>query len=298
VHINPRISIVLPALNSERTLASAIASVQAQTFQDWELLVLDDGSTDSTVEIALSVGDSRIRVIADGTHRGLPAQLNRAVEMARGKYLARMDADDLAYPTRFQKQADFLDENPEVDLVAGWVTVFRSDGTLLGTRRAPTSHEQICARPWRGIPMAHPTWLGRVEWFRANPYREDQVRMEDRELLLRTYQSSRFAVIPEVVLAYREDSVSLKKIVQARRNTCRMAMWLAIQNGQFALAAKVIAGQCARLSMEIVAVPTGLTYKVLGSRARPATLQEKQDFQILWDSIRVTKPEHAEARSS
>lgn len=296
--INPMISIALPAFNSEPTLAAAIASLQAQTFGDWELLLMDDGSSDGTVEIARSFGDSRIHVIADGTHRGLPAQLNRAVQMARGKYLARMDADDLAYPARFQKQVGFLDDNPEVDLVAGWVTVFRSDGSLLGTRRAPVTHDQICARPWRGIPMAHPTWMGRIEWFLANPYKEDQVRMEDRELLLRTYQRSRFAVVPEIVLAYREDSLSLRKILQARRNTCRMALGLARRDKKFVLATKVIGGQCARSLMEVVALPTGLNYKILRSRAAQSTPEEGVHFNELWSSVGGGKPQHAAAGHS
>jgi|ERR1051326_3647103 glycosyltransferase involved in cell wall biosynthesis len=279
------LTVILPAFNSARTLGAAVASILTQSFVDWDLLVMDDGSSDSTVEIARSFGDSRIHVIADGIHRGLPIQLNRAVRMARGKYLARMDADDLAYPARFQKQVDFLDHNPEIDLVSGWMTVFRSDGTLLGTRRGPTAHEQICAHPWRGIPMAHPTWMGRIEWFRSNPYKYDQVRMEDRELLLRTYRRSRFGAIPEVLLAYREDSLSLKKLLQARRNTCKMAVRLAAQEKKYALAAKVIGGQCLRSLMEIVALPTGLDYKVLGSRALLATPEEARDFQALWARV-------------
>src|SRR6266851_3481475 len=124
--MTPKISVALAALNSERTLAAAIASLQAQSYGDWELLLMDDGSSDSTLKIAQSFQDLRIRIVADGVHRGLPAQLNRAVQIARGKYLARMDADDIAYPARLQKQVEFLERNPDVDLTAGWVTVFRS----------------------------------------------------------------------------------------------------------------------------------------------------------------------------
>jgi glycosyltransferase involved in cell wall biosynthesis len=291
--MNPKISVALAALNSERTLAAAISSLQAQSCGDWELLLMDDGSSDLTLKIAQSFQDARIRIVADGVHRGLPGQLNRAVKMARGKYLARMDADDIAYPNRFQKQVEFLENNPEIDLTAGWVTVFRSDGTLLGSRRPPALHDQICARPWRGIPMAHPTWMGRIEWFRANPYKEDQVRMEDRELLLRTYRSSRFAVIPQVLLAYREDSLSLKKILLARRNTCKMALRLAFQEKRFGLAAMVIAGQGVRSAMEILALPTGLNYIVLRSRAPHSTDEEAQNFHALWAVAQAAEPPRA-----
>lgn len=279
---DPLITVALPALNSEKTISQSIASILAQSFQDWELLIMDDGSQDSTVELARSFSDPRVKVIADGMHHGLPSQLNRAAGMARGKFFARMDADDLAYEDRFGRQANFLKQNPHVDVVAGWVTVFRSDGSLLGTRRFPTDHKDLCARPWRGIPMAHPTWMGRIEWFRANPYNEHMVRMEDRELLLRTYRSSCFAVIPEVLLAYREDSLSLLKLFIARKNTCKVAISLGITQRRVVVPALIVLGQCVRSVAEALAVPTGLAYKVLRNRALTPSARESQLWQELW----------------
>jgi glycosyltransferase involved in cell wall biosynthesis len=275
------LTIALPAFNSERTLRAALVSLIRQSYDDWELLVMDDGSTDGTVEIAHGFRDPRIRVIADGVHRGLPSQLNRAVEMARGKYLARMDADDIAYPSRLQKQIEFLESNPEVDLLGTWMAVFRSDGTLLGTRRFPARHSEICARPWAGFPMAHPTWMGRIKWFRQNRYAEDAARMEDRELLLRTWTKSCFAVLPEVLLAYREDSLSLRKILFARKNICRMAIRYAVREEKFLHPALLVLGQCARAAVETVALPTGLTYKLLRSRAQAPTREERRAWEAL-----------------
>jgi glycosyltransferase involved in cell wall biosynthesis len=281
----PVLTIILPAFNSAKTLGAALSSIAAQTFGDWELLVMDDGSTDGSVEIASAFGDDRIRIVSDGVHRGLPCQLNRAVAKVQSKYIARMDADDLAYPSRFQKQIDFLEAHPNVDLVATWMTVFRSDGTLVGIRRGPTGHAEICSRPWAGFPMAHPTWMGRIQWFRENPYSEESIRMEDRELLLRTYAKSQFAVIPEVLLGYREDSLSLRKLLLARKNTCKMAAGFAIRERQFLVPALLIIGQCSRAAVEAMALPTGLMYTALRNRAQVPTTEECKEWDRVWVAI-------------
>lgn len=281
----PVISIGLPAFNSERTLRQAIRSIIGQTYTDWELLVMDDGSSDGTAKLARSFDDPRIKVMSDGGHRGLPGQLNRAVDLARGRYFARMDADDIAYPSRLEKQTQFLDENSDIHLLGTWMTVFKSDGSLIGTRRFPTSHSDICARPWAGFPMAHPTWIGRIEWFRLNRYNEAAMRMEDRELLLRSYRTSRFAVLPEVLLAYREDSLSLRKILFARKNTCKMALRYAAKEKKFVEPGLLVLGQCARAVVETVALPTGLTYKLLRSRAQKPTPEQMSDWRILWAAL-------------
>jgi glycosyltransferase involved in cell wall biosynthesis len=279
------ISVVLPFRNAQKTLKDAVVSIFSQSCQDWELLLMDDCSSDKSVEIAESVRDTRVRVVADGVHRGLSAQLNRAVAMAHGKYVARMDADDIAYPDRLQKQFEFLESHPEVDLVGGWMAIFRSDGTLMGMRRPPASHAEICARPWAGIPIGHPTWMGRLEWFRRSPYRTDAIRMEDWELLLRTHSSSRFANLPEVVLGYREDSLSLGKLLQARKNICKLAARYAKEHKRYHVAGMVIAGQAARSLQDILALSTGLGHKLLRHRAMPATPAEAQEWKKVWEEI-------------
>jgi glycosyltransferase involved in cell wall biosynthesis len=272
-------------LDSGKTIEDAIVSVVWQACRKWELLVMDDGSSDASIDLAKKFNDRRIRIIADGVHRGLPAQLNRAVQLAQGEYFARMDADDIAYPSRLQKQVEFLKSHPGVDLVGASVAVFRSDGTLLGTRRFPAGHAEICMRPWAGFPMAHPTWMGRLQWFRQNPYREDAVRMEDRELLFRTYSQSRFANIPEVLLGYREDSLSLGRQLQARKNTCKLTAAYARQHGKFALAGRVIAGQAARIAVETLALSTGLGYKILRHRAMLPTPAEAEEWKRVWTAV-------------
>jgi glycosyltransferase involved in cell wall biosynthesis len=283
----PLITIAMPAYNGERTVAQAIASIVNQTFENWELVVYDDGSSDRTIEAARRFEDARVRAVEGGANRGLPACLNRIVAVAESHYFARMDADDIAYPHRLESQLAFLRAHPEIDLVGGSMMVFRGDGTAVGVRRPALEHEQICAHPWSGIPVAHPTWMGRTEWFRRNPYREDAMRMEDRELLFRTHGTSRFANLPQVLLGYREDGVSLRKILTARRNACRM-MLRAVRDGHAqGDAARAILGQAARGLVEIAAIGSGLGGQLLRHRNPPASADLIAEWKPVYEQTQA-----------
>jgi glycosyltransferase involved in cell wall biosynthesis len=100
-----------------------------------------------------------VRVIQDGTNRGLAARLNQGIDLARGTYLARMDQDDIAYPGRLEAQVRFLKEHPDIDLVATRALLFRNDGAVIGLSPFRRTHEEICATPWRGFFLPHPTWM-------------------------------------------------------------------------------------------------------------------------------------------
>ena len=218
----PLVSIAMPVWNCERTVGLAIASVLNQQYENWELLVMDDGSDDRTVEIAGSTGDARVRVFADGDHRALPARLNQAASLSRGSYLARMDGDDIMYPERLAYQMAYLTKHPEVDLIGAAVLVFRKAGEVLGSRYGRPSHEEICSRPWAGFPLAHPTWIGHADFFRQFPYRDDVGRVEDQELLFRAHRRARFACHPELLLGYREEDLRLKRMLGSRLRYAKM----------------------------------------------------------------------------
>lgn len=217
----PVATVVMAMRNAARTLRPCLRSLQRQTCIDWELVLLDDGSQDGSPEIAAAFGDARFRVIADGLHRGLPARLNQGIALARGRYVARMDADDIAYPQRLARQVALLDGDAAVDLVASRAIVFDNNGTATGIFPFPGGdHAAICARPWRGFVLPHPTWMGRTTWFRRFRYCEQAVKAQDQELLLRSYQDSRFAMIDEVLLGYRQDAISIAKSAVGRRIYC------------------------------------------------------------------------------
>ena len=164
----PVVSIAMPVRNCERTLKLAVESILAQTYRSWELLLIDDGSSDGTVEIARSFQDSRIIVYSDGMARGLVARLNQAIALSRAKYFARMDGDDVAYPERLERQLAYLESHPDVDLIGAAILVFGQDGTPLGKRAVRPDHEAICSTPASGFGLAHPTYVGRLEWFRRH----------------------------------------------------------------------------------------------------------------------------------
>src|SRR5260370_39399684 len=128
----PSVSIGMPVCNCESTVRAAVQSILNQTFNDWELLVIDDGSSDQTVNLVRTYVDPRIRVFADGKHEGLVARLNQAIGLSRGRYFARMDGDDISYPERLALQVEFMTQHSETDLVGGGVLTRGGGGRLLG----------------------------------------------------------------------------------------------------------------------------------------------------------------------
>jgi glycosyltransferase involved in cell wall biosynthesis len=197
------VSIGIPFLNAAPMLADAVRSVFAQSHDDWELLLVDDGSTDGSLAIAEAIDDPRVRCLSDGVNRGLVYRLNQIAELANGRYLARMDADDLMHPQRLERQVRFLDANADVDIVDTATYTVDHDLTPLGVRGdgpMATAPETVLRQ---GLCI-HPTVMGRAEWFRQHPYDAAYVRAEDRELWCRTIASSRFARLPEPLFFYRE----------------------------------------------------------------------------------------------
>ena len=214
----PEISVLLPVRDGARTLALAMLSVLEQSFGDFELLLLDDGSADASLEIALAFGDPRVRLLRDGKKQGLAARLNQGIAAAAGRYVARMDADDVCFPQRFARQAARLNTERSLDLVACRVLDFNDSGLATGLRPFRLSHDALCAQPWNGFYLVHPSWMGRADWFRRYRYRAPELeRAQDQELLLRAYPGSRFAVLDEILLGYRAGPVALRKTLLARR---------------------------------------------------------------------------------
>lgn len=206
--------------NAASTLEAALRSILWQTFSDWELLVVNDASTDASAQILRQIDDPRIRVIDEGRRKGLAARLNQCIEQGRGQYLARMDADDVAYPERFERQVRYLDAHPDVDLLGHGAVLFKGDGRIIGLYPRAQTHEEICRSPYWGFPLAHPTWMGKRSWFVRHRYDERLTKGQDQDLLLRTWQGSRFAALPEILLGYRMEKISVAKSASGRWAYC------------------------------------------------------------------------------
>jgi glycosyltransferase involved in cell wall biosynthesis len=296
-HCSPIVSIGMPVFNCARTIAQAITSIVNQTFKDWELLIIDDGSTDNTLAIATSFDDPRIIVMRGGENKRLPTRLNECISKASGAFFARMDGDDIAYPQRLQCQLKYLRSHPAVDLVGGWVVVFRNDGTAFGARRGLPTHEQMWAHSWKGILMPHSTWMGKIEWFRRNHY-HTVAAAEDQELLFRTYQNSRFATVSQIVLGYREDGLSLPYLLLQRRHLCKHLVRNAIQQRRFTSAALCIVSEAAKGLVEVVATCTGLNHRMLRRRAMPIHGDEAREWHSVWEDVRLASEEHRSATAA
>lgn len=280
--MEPLVSIGMPVFNCEKTLSSAIRSILSQTYHNWELILLDDGSVDGTLSIAQSFQDSRIRVIADGLNMNLPNRLNQSITMSQGKYFARMDGDDISYPERIQAQVEFLENHPEIDLLGTYALVFGKDGFARGVYATKTSHADICCRPWSGFGILHPTWMGKTEWFQAHQYEAKAIRMEDYDILVRTYQHSRFHCLPHILLGYRVESLLLQKSLSGRYHLSRALLKQAWQEKNYIFAYGVLE-QGAKALLDTFAIVTGLNFKLLRHRTgSPVSATELRRWQQVW----------------
>jgi len=203
-----KISILLPTFNAGNNLFLAVKSILNQSFKNWTLLILDDASTDNSLEKINNLSDERIKIFKNKINKGISYRLNQGIKLSSTKYIARMDSDDISFPDRLEKQFNFLEKNKDIDLVASKASFFFDNNyQISGFLPYKKYHHLIIARPWKSIPMPHPTWMGRCMWFKKNLYKIPQVHLtEDQELLLRTMVDSKFYSLPSVLLAYRRRS--------------------------------------------------------------------------------------------
>lgn len=204
--------------NDEDYLDSAIKSVVNQTFKDWRLLLINDGSTDNSLEIAKKyVNDERVTLLSDGENKGLVKRLNELIDISNCKYFARMDADDIMHLERLEKQFDYLQKHPNVDLVGCWAYSIDVNNKIEGLLQNEV-HPKTVKSVLNHKCFIHPTVLGRREWFLKHHYDSSFLRVEDMELWCRTINSSSFYNIPEPYYYYREVGIPyLQKYMNSMR---------------------------------------------------------------------------------
>jgi glycosyltransferase involved in cell wall biosynthesis len=280
----PEVTVLMTTYNSERTLPAALGSVRAQTFADWELLLMDGGSSDRTVHIAAEA-DPRVRIVSGGSGLSRAARLNHLLDVARTPLVAVMDADDVCYPNRLERQVEFMRAHAEIDLVGAPLLVFGVDGRAVGKRAAPTEHEEICACPWAGFRLFQPTWVGRTEWFRRHRYSERAVRCEDQDLLYRSYRTSVFANVSEPLLGYREESLAMRKLLPGRWHWIKLTGASLWRDGSRGDAMRLAASQVAKASADALALGTGLGARLAVVRSGPMSDAEVAEWDRIWTSI-------------
>ena len=227
------ISIAIPIYNAQSFLGDTLKSVLQQTYTDFELLLINDGSTDQSLSIMQDFAkqDARIKIINDGQNKGLIARLNQSVQLASGEYYVRMDADDIMFPTRIEKQLKHLMQNPSLDLVHASAISINAKNQIIGIKNNTNKHSPI-----------HPTVMAKRQFFIDNPYQAGFHQMEDMELWYRTKDKYQFDVIPEPLLFYREDSTHIsqkhKRMYKGLENFCQTYHFSFIKTQQILWASK------------------------------------------------------------
>ena len=205
----PRVTVLMPAWNAAEYLAEALESIWRQSYSDFELLVVDDGSTDRTPDVLAACGDSRLRVLRNETRRKLSGALNRGLEEARGEFVARMDADDRMRPDRLAQQVEHMERHAEIGCCGGWVRPFGAGPRKI--QKYPVGAERAKAFSLFYSPLAHPAAMFRREWFEREGLRYDgsYYPTEDYELWSRALLRFPCDTLPRVLVDYRVHGKSM-----------------------------------------------------------------------------------------
>ena len=224
----PKVTVLMSVYNGEKYLPEAVDSILNQTFEDFQFLIIDDGSTDSSLEILRFYNDSRIRIIENKINIGLIKSLNKGLKLAKSKYIARMDADDISMPLRLEKQVALMDSHPEIGVCGTWVEAFYGETSIW---EKPREHDSIFAGMLFDNMVNHPTVIIRMDAVSAlKAYYEDAyIHAEDYEYWIRLLLSGvRFTNIGEALLRHRvhEEKVSIVYNAILMKNTEKIRLKL------------------------------------------------------------------------
>ena len=279
------VTVGIPAYNCEHTIADAIRSVFVQTYTHWELIVIDDGSTDRTVNIVREIKDPRVRVISDGINKGLPERLNQITRNARGLYVARMDGDDIMHPDRLKQQVEFMESNPKTSVLGSSAYVISEKSRVVGKRHSPKAPTPL--EIFKRGRFIHPTVLFAKEWGMEHPYDREYPRAEDYELWCRTSNLPSFATLDQPLLYYREPSVIRIEAYRLSKKTGRRVL---LTHGCKKLGATATTGLLVKnLMSEIVtgaAAGMGLSKLCTAQRSERISTRERTNAQDVLNAVR------------
>lgn len=203
---SPLVSVVMPCYNTEKYLIHATNSILEQTFKNWELIMIDDCSSDTTWEIMnkLASSNSRIRIFKNSTNMKICKTLNYGIEQAKGKYIVRMDSDDWSFPNRLEKQVSFMENNPQVGVSGGMIQICDSDLNFKKNRSYNKADTEIRKKLFRYSPFAHPATIWRKDIMRqAGLYNPSLIVAQDYDLYFRMGALSEFANLDDTLLKLR-----------------------------------------------------------------------------------------------
>jgi len=237
---NIKVTIAVPIYNARSFLQDAIQSVLNQTYKNWVLYLINDGSTDGSLSVIqeFAAKDSRICVVNDGQNRGLIFRLNQSISLCKTKYYARMDADDIMCQSRIEEQVRFLEAHPDVDVCGTSIMTIDSDNNIIGSG---LSEGKVSG-------FVHPTVMGKTSWFKANPYADWALRAEDFELWSRTAKYSNFYAIGKPLLFYREFGVpTFKKYYLSQKTIIKITSKYKLYSKPFSWFIRNSLSACAKI---------------------------------------------------
>ena len=236
---NPMISVVMPVYNGEKFIKDAIESILNQTFKDFEFLIIYDESTDGTLPIIQEFQEQDGRVILiNGDKEGISGALNKGIKEAKGKYIARMDADDISLPTRFEKQIIHMKDS-ELDICGGHSLLIDSDGTINGIGVMPRSHGLCGLSLMFRVPFPHPSVMIRKSFLTDNSLEYGQSKYliaEDFDMWVRMFSAgAKFGNIDDIVIQYRvlNNSLSAKSTAGSRRDVRSLVRMFRVEHKEY-----------------------------------------------------------------
>ena len=200
----PKVTVFIPVYNRERYIGAAIDSILAQSFADFELLLIDDGSTDQSLAAMRSYADPRIRIVCNEHNCGIPHTRNKGLALARGEYIALLDSDDLAHPKRLKKQVAFLDHHPDYAQVGSWGQEVDEQGRLLKkVKRQPILPEDVHVQLLFRCSLSNRSIMARTALLREYGYRNDFPRCQDYDLHVRLAKRYKLGNLAQVLVFAR-----------------------------------------------------------------------------------------------
>jgi glycosyltransferase involved in cell wall biosynthesis len=284
--LTPLISVVMPLFNAAGTLPLAFASLQAQTCEDWECVIVDDGSRDDPERIIQAVSDSRIRYHRLDRNRGRGYARQHALNLSQGKYLTFLDADDWIYPDKFQGQVELLEAEPDLAIVSTGMAISNTSDQLVGIRNA--SDDELVFRSSMKTPgmppLAFAPSMMVAELAKKTGFDTSFPIAEDADFLLRALLGRRYAILPTSLYVYREQgSTTLHKVSSALNYCCRMFQK---QFKQYPVDSAIeMAKARGKQIIYHSAASLGLWDYMIARRSRIPNAADYRQFQTAWGAI-------------
>jgi glycosyltransferase involved in cell wall biosynthesis len=200
----PLISVIMPVYNGMPYLKQAVKSILEQSYKNFELIIVDDKSTDGTYLFLKKIKDKRVKILSNSKNLGIARSLNRAINNSRGQYIARMDADDISVGNRLDVQLKFLQDDSSIGICGSFAYLINEKGATIGSKKFPSKDHEIKKALNFYSPIIHPTFFAKASFFKKlSGYNPDFDYAEDYELLMRAANTYKMANVPEYLLLWR-----------------------------------------------------------------------------------------------